>query len=91
MIVQRRNIRAHRIAYQIWGNCQKHGWYRTSTEIADAVGVDPRTVRGIAQARGWNDRFKPETGSPRKHAEDLSVADQAAVKTVLGRPLDFAA
>lgn len=46
------------IAFLVWRHCEPLGWDCTLRDVADALGVSVGRVRGVAQHRGWLNRFR---------------------------------
>ena len=44
-------------ACRIWGVAKEHDWKITQVAIADALGIDFRTVSAVVIAKGWQDKF----------------------------------
>ena len=53
------------LAFRIWQYCQPREWMESYNEVAEALGVDPRTIAAVARHKGWGDRFAycRETGA----------------------------
>lgn len=49
----RRELRAEATAFRIWREGKSVDWDCTVLELAEAVGVNPNTVRSICRERGW--------------------------------------
>lgn len=52
-----RDPRVEALAFRIWAWCREREWRTTVGEIADAFGLNPNSVRGIAAHRGWTGRL----------------------------------
>ena len=42
--------------FQLWADCEKHGWDRSRGEIADSIGIEVGSVSNTFSRAGWSGR-----------------------------------
>ena len=79
------------LAYRIWHYCTPRGWNCTHTEVADALGVSQRHVKGAVQSKRWAGRFRSSQLDKRaaSYPNVSTIADASTIaRNIRGNHLD---
>lgn len=61
------NPRAMANRFRIWQFCEPRGWDVTAYEVAEALGLNPRSVANICRYAGWTERLRVNPRSLYSH------------------------